>query len=207
MPDCDRRAPSRYHDKVRKPLLGIQVEDSAATPSAGDRNPRLRGSRRPLPRSKVAKKDALLAAEGAVMFLERLSPALEQVDNSSGSIGAAVSNAIFEMVPLGKNAQAGKPMRDAWLERLFEAHQADEIPYIEQLADYWGNLCTSEETASALGRSPDRPNTTAPSFGHWSAQPFSRNVGVSERPFWRQQFDEIIELLSVDAVGLTNNGR
>jgi hypothetical protein len=43
---------------------------------------------------KVAKKDALLAAEGAVVFLERVSPALEVVDSSSGSIGTAVDNAI-----------------------------------------------------------------------------------------------------------------
>lgn len=49
---------------------------------------------------KVAKKDPVLAAEGAVAFLERLSPALEHVDSSSGSIGAAVNHAIDELVPL-----------------------------------------------------------------------------------------------------------
>ena len=36
---------------------------------------------------KVAKKDPVLAAEGAVAFLERVSPALEHVDSSSGAIG------------------------------------------------------------------------------------------------------------------------
>ena len=35
---------------------------------------------------KVARKDAVLAAEGAVLFLEKLSPALEHVDSSSGAI-------------------------------------------------------------------------------------------------------------------------
>src|SRR5262245_55070133 len=38
---------------------------------------------------KVAKKEPV-AAEGAVAFLERVSPAVEQVDGSSGSMGAAV---------------------------------------------------------------------------------------------------------------------
>src|SRR5215207_8153621 len=36
---------------------------------------------------KVAKKDPLLAAEGAVAFFERVSAAIEHVDGSSGSIG------------------------------------------------------------------------------------------------------------------------
>ena len=38
---------------------------------------------------KVAKKEPLLAGEGAIAFLERVSPALEHVDSSSGSIGTA----------------------------------------------------------------------------------------------------------------------
>jgi hypothetical protein len=98
---------------------------------------------------KVAKKEPVLAAEGAVAFLERVSPALEQVDSSSGAIGTAVGNAIAELVPLIVNAPADAKTRDAWLERLFEAHQADQIPYIERLADYWGELCASKEIASA----------------------------------------------------------
>jgi hypothetical protein len=98
---------------------------------------------------KVAKKEPALAAEGAIAFLERVSPALENVDSSSGAIGAAVSHAIAELVPLVADAPADAKTRDAWLERLFEAHQADQIPYIEQLASHWGELCASKETASA----------------------------------------------------------
>ncbi|WP_205525731.1 hypothetical protein [Pyxidicoccus trucidator] len=49
---------------------------------------------------KVAKKDPAVAAEGAIAFLERVSPALEHVDSSSGAIGTAVSNAIAELRPL-----------------------------------------------------------------------------------------------------------
>jgi hypothetical protein len=38
---------------------------------------------------KVARHDPVLAAVGAVALLERVSPALEQVDSSSGAIGRA----------------------------------------------------------------------------------------------------------------------
>ncbi|MBK7539253.1 MAG: hypothetical protein IPI49_28590 [Myxococcales bacterium] len=69
----------------------------------------------------------MLAAEGAIAFLERVSPALEHVDSSSGSIGTAVGNAIGELVPIIANAPADAKTRDAWLDRLFEAHQADEL--------------------------------------------------------------------------------
>jgi len=39
--------------------------------------------------------------------------------------------------------------REGWLERLWEAHANDAIPYIERLGDFWGELCVSAETASA----------------------------------------------------------
>jgi hypothetical protein len=97
---------------------------------------------------KVARNNKVLAAEGAVVFLERVSPALEQVDSSSGAIGTAVNNAIAELVEIIASAPADRKTREKWLERLWEAHQDDEIPYIESLGDYWGELCASEETAS-----------------------------------------------------------
>jgi hypothetical protein len=96
----------------------------------------------------VARRDAVLAAEGAVAFLERVSPALQQVDSSSGAIGTAVNQAIAKLVPMIAAAPANARTRSAWLERLFEAHAADEIPYIEQLAEHWGELCGSTEVAS-----------------------------------------------------------
>jgi len=100
---------------------------------------------------KVAKREPVLAAEGAIAFLERVSPALEHVDSSSGSIGTAVNNAIAELVPIIASAPADAKTRDAWLERLFEAYQDDGIPYIEWLGDHWGTLCASKEIASAWG--------------------------------------------------------
>jgi hypothetical protein len=86
--------------------------------------------------TKVARNEPALAAEGAVTLLERLSPALEHVDSSSGAIGTAVNNAIGELVPIIASAYADPTTREAWLERLWEAHASDQIPYIETLADY-----------------------------------------------------------------------
>lgn len=97
---------------------------------------------------KVARSDARLAAEGAVLFLERVSPALEQVDSSSGAIGTAVNRAIEELVEIIAQAPVDAAVRQGWLDRLWEAHANDPIPYIESLADHWGELCGSKEMAS-----------------------------------------------------------
>ncbi|MCG5052217.1 MAG: hypothetical protein KA712_04590 [Myxococcales bacterium] len=98
---------------------------------------------------KVAKKEPVLAAEGAIAFLERVSPALEHVDSSSGSIGTAVNSAIAELVPIIADAPVDTKTRETWLERLFEAYKDDGIPYIEWLGDHWGTLCASKGIASA----------------------------------------------------------
>jgi hypothetical protein len=96
----------------------------------------------------VARHDALLAAEGAVLLIERLSPALEHVDSSSGGIGSAVNYAIDALAQIIASAPADPRTRDRWLERLWEAYQADQIPYIETLGDYWGDLCGSPAVAA-----------------------------------------------------------
>ena len=65
---------------------------------------------------------ALLGAESAIALLERISPALENVDSSSGAIGTAVNHTIAELVPAIVAAPADARTRELWLERLFEAH-------------------------------------------------------------------------------------
>lgn len=97
---------------------------------------------------KVARKNPELGAEGAVLLLEKLSPALEQVDSSSGAIGTAVNRAIEALVPIISKAPVDQDTREAWLERLWDAYQADEVPYIETLGDHWGELCASTDVAS-----------------------------------------------------------
>ncbi|WP_230467794.1 hypothetical protein [Lujinxingia vulgaris] len=96
----------------------------------------------------VAAHDPALAAEGAVIFLEKLSPAIAQVDSSSGAIGRTVNWAIFELARIIGAAPASSEQRETWLQRLWDAGEADEIPYLEALGDAWGLACGSVEVAS-----------------------------------------------------------
>ena len=96
----------------------------------------------------VARKEPILAAEGAIVLLEKLSPALMNVDSSSGALGSMVNHAIETLVPLLTKADVDAATRARWLDRLWEAVQEDEMPYIEYLADFWGELCVNPEVAS-----------------------------------------------------------
>ena len=96
----------------------------------------------------VAKKDPVLAAEGAALFLEKLAPAIEQVDSSSGGIGSAVNRAIETLVPIISKADVARAVREKWLDRLFEALQEDDMPYLEYLGDFWGELCATPGIAA-----------------------------------------------------------
>ena len=96
----------------------------------------------------VARKEPILAAEGAIVLLEKLSPALMNVDSSSGALGSMVNHAIETLVPLLTKADVDAATRARWLDRLWEAVQEDEMPYIEYLADFWGELCVEAKVAS-----------------------------------------------------------
>ncbi|MHB8240312.1 MAG: hypothetical protein ACYDFS_11870 [Vulcanimicrobiaceae bacterium] len=98
---------------------------------------------------RVARTDPVLAADGAVTFLQRLVPAIEQVDSSSGSIGSAVNRAIRELTESIAAAPAAASVRDAWLERLWEAFSEDGYGYLDELGDLWGDLCATGEHANA----------------------------------------------------------
>lgn len=63
----------------------------------------------------AARADPVRAAEGAILLLERISPAFERVDGSSGSIGSAVDRAVAELVPLISDAEVDERTRRAWL--------------------------------------------------------------------------------------------
>ena len=84
-----------------------------------------------------------------MFLLEKLSPALEQVDSSSGALGAAVNRAIEALVPVIAGVDVPALMRERWLEHLFDALQDDQMPYIECLGDHWGELCATPAIACA----------------------------------------------------------
>jgi hypothetical protein len=147
---------------------------------------------------KVANHDPVLGAEGAVILLERLSPALEHVDSSSGAIGTAVNNAITELVSIIAGAPVDANGREAWLERLWDAHELDQIPYIESLADHWGELCGSKEVASAwserllgitrMALSPDKNL-----HGHFHGTPACLSA-----LYRAERYAELVDLLQVE---------
>ncbi len=96
----------------------------------------------------VAKKEPVLAAEGCVLLLEKLAPAIEQVDSSSGRIGSAVNGAIETLVPIIAKAGVARVVREKWLDRLYEALEEDDMPYLEYLGEFWGELCATPEIAA-----------------------------------------------------------
>ncbi|WP_027370898.1 hypothetical protein [Desulfovermiculus halophilus] len=102
---------------------------------------------------KVSRQDTIVAAEGAVILLEKLPPALELVDGSSGALVNNVNKAIDELVPIIAQAPAEDKQREKWLQRLWKAIQEDSRPDIEYLEEHWGRLCGSPERASAAADS------------------------------------------------------
>ena len=100
---------------------------------------------------KVAKKEPDLAAEGAVRLIERLWPALEHVDSSSGALGSAVNKTLDQLLPVIINAPADANTRQKWLERLWQAMEDDGVDYLGPVGDRWGEVCGSVQNANQWG--------------------------------------------------------
>ncbi len=96
----------------------------------------------------VARHDPIVAAEGSVLLLTILVPAISDIDSSSGALGNAVNRAIETLVPIIAQAPVDKAQRQKWLTKLYEAYEEDGISYIESLGDHWGALCAEPELAS-----------------------------------------------------------
>lgn len=146
---------------------------------------------------KVARTDQVLAAEGAVFFLEKISPALEQVDSSSGAIGTAVNNAIATLVPVIAKAPAAEGLRQRWLERIWQAMEDDQIPYLESLGELWGDLCATPRIASTWA--DDLGGTLRMA---WSSDPnlrgyFKGTSSCLSALFKAGRHEEIMELLGL----------
>lgn len=97
---------------------------------------------------KVAKADHVTAADGAVILMERIWPALEFVDSSSGALGGSVGWTLTELLPIVIDAPADRETRDRWLARLYDAIQEDGVDYLWLVQERWGELCGSDEVAS-----------------------------------------------------------
>lgn len=143
----------------------------------------------------VAKADPLLAAEGAVIFIEKLSPAIEQIDSSSGAIGATVDHAIATLVPIIANATTDEHLRDKWLERVWQAYEADDIPYLESLGDHWGELCGSPDVASAWADKLMTPTKRALTGDADQWGYFKGSTNCLSALLAAKRYDELLKLL------------
>jgi hypothetical protein len=147
----------------------------------------------------VARQDPATGAEGAVLFLEKLSPALNQIDSSSGALGNATYAAVQELVPLIANARVDTAIRKKWLDRLFAANQEDDPPYIESLGDHWGDLCATPGLASAWADQllPTQRNVLRDRKRGTYAF-FSGTALCYSALFQAGRHDELLELLAMD---------
>jgi tetratricopeptide (TPR) repeat protein len=148
---------------------------------------------------RMARTDPALASEGAVLLLEKLSPAVNDIDSSSGALGSATAGVVEKMVPLIAAAPVSRRVREKWLERLYDAIQEDDPPYIESLGEHWGALCADPALAS-----------------HWADQllPLMQHVMADRRSgtyayaksgtlcysalFYTGRFDELLAVLALD---------
>jgi len=111
-----------------------------------------RGSQKAMKRLKEAvseikavhRKDPVRAANGAALLLEKLVPAIMDIDSSSGALGGAVSRTVDTLATLMADAPLDVPDRMALVRRVQHAWQADEYGYLDALPDYWGTLCADE---------------------------------------------------------------
>ncbi len=145
---------------------------------------------------KVARKDPTLAGEGAVVFFERLSPAIEHVDSSSGYIGNTVNWSIEQLAPIISAAPIDDKTRHKWLERLWEAYINDGIPYLDYLPEYWGDFCSSKEIASKWA--DDLMDTVKLSF-HPEKRGYFKGTTVCFSALLKaQRYQELLDLLTLD---------
>ena len=97
---------------------------------------------------KVDRVDPVTAGDGVVTLMERIWPAFQHIDTSSGALGGAVYWAQNELLPIAIEAPADRKTRDKWLDRLWQAIEDDGVNYLSPVEDRWGELCRSSEVAS-----------------------------------------------------------
>lgn len=63
----------------------------------------------------VAKSDRVAAGDGVVVLMERIWPAFQDIDTSSGALGSAVSRTVNELIPILVDAPADmRPEASGW---------------------------------------------------------------------------------------------
>ena len=98
----------------------------------------------------AAKSDPVAAGDGAVSLMERIWPAFQDIDTSSGSLWTAVARALDELIPILVEAPADQGTRSKWLNRLFEAVQDDGVQYLTLVEERWGEIARYPDLINGL---------------------------------------------------------
>jgi hypothetical protein len=88
----------------------------------------------------VARTDPTSAAEGVIALAQRIWPAFEHIDTSSGALGNAVRRTLEDLLPILIEAPADEKTRAKWLEQLREAIEDDGVDYLAPIADRFGQI-------------------------------------------------------------------
>lgn len=88
----------------------------------------------------VRKADPVAAGQGVIALAERIWPAFEHIDTSSGALGTAVARTLEDLAPILIEAPADETTRAAWAERLRTAILDDGVDYLAPLADRFGEI-------------------------------------------------------------------
>ena len=86
------------------------------------------------------KTDPIIAADGVVVLAERIWPAFEHIDTSSGALGTAVNRSLMELIPILIAAPAEETIRAKWLTRLRDAIESDGVNYLQPISDHFGEI-------------------------------------------------------------------
>ena len=70
----------------------------------------------------VNRSDPAAAAEGVIALAERIWPAFEHIDTSSGALGSAVNGTLETLIPILIAAPADEATRAKWLDRLRQTY-------------------------------------------------------------------------------------
>jgi len=83
----------------------------------------------------VARYDPETAAKGAILLMERLWPALQAVDSSSGALGSATNKTVHELIEILLAAPAEGARLEHRLDRLWTAIEEDGVDFLSEVRD------------------------------------------------------------------------
>jgi hypothetical protein len=135
------------------------------------------------------------SAEGIVVLFERISPAFENVDDSSGYLGDEIRAAIDDLVPKFRDAPLSDAERRSYLTRLWKAVEDDDMPWIERLEDRWGDLCESEPIATHWAEWFDLKLRVAEAESERVGRYVNGRIALLSTLFRLRRFDELMHIV------------